>query len=97
MICGNDPTAPMTPGDHEIVDWYRDWLTWAALPDAERLAVQAPVLPGDQATCAHCARPQSGYASVGVQPLCHPDEGMDCYRLVTVYGCTMPCRGGHRG
>lgn len=39
--------------------------------------------------CAHCGNEQQGYASVhkgGVNyPLCHPDEGLDCYHLVTVY------------
>jgi hypothetical protein len=50
-------------------------------------------------TCSHCGLTQQGYASLstdGIQyPLCHPDDGMDCYRLVTVYrhahdGCA-PC------
>lgn len=41
--------------------------------------------------CAHCLSPQQGYASVGDAPLCHPDEGMDCYFLVTVYRHGMPC------
>jgi hypothetical protein len=39
--------------------------------------------------CAHCRRPQQGLAGVSLSgiyyPLCHPDEGLDCYRLVTVY------------
>lgn len=42
--------------------------------------------------CAHCVRPQRGYAAVNSHPLCHPDEGLDCYRLVTIYGHEMPCR-----
>jgi hypothetical protein len=39
--------------------------------------------------CTHCGEPQRGSAGVqrsdGYYPLCHPDDGMDCYRLVTVY------------
>lgn len=42
-------------------------------------------------TCAHCGGPQVGFASVNLAPLCHPDYGLDCYRLVTVYGHLMPC------
>jgi len=42
--------------------------------------------------CAHCMREMRGYASAGNgQRLCHPDAGLDCYRLVTVYGHEMPC------
>ncbi len=49
-------------------------------------------------TCSHCGGPQQGSAGIswGIvhYDLCHPDEGMDCYHLVTVYrhpvvGC--PC------
>lgn len=44
-------------------------------------------------TCAHCLKtihgPSSG--SVGDGSVCHPDNGMDCYRLVTVYQHPMPC------
>lgn len=39
--------------------------------------------------CTHCQQPQRGFASLtlsGIEfPLCHPDTGMDCYRLVTIY------------
>lgn len=97
MRCGNDPTTSLTPEDRAMVAWFSEWLRWARLPDDERLTIPAPTVPGHKATCAHCANERRGYASVGVQPLCHPDAGMDCYRLVTVYGCTMPCNGGHRG
>lgn len=54
--------------------------------------------------CAHCQRVQAGYGMVTVkdasgtirdQPLCHPDQGLDCYRLVTIYRHPMPC--GCRG
>lgn len=42
--------------------------------------------------CAHCRRPDSdGHGMVGDQRLCHPDYGMDCYKLVTVYHHPMPC------
>lgn len=52
-------------------------------------------------TCAHCSGPQNGSASVTQyddarkpvhKPLCHPDYGMDCYSLVSVYGHSMPCQ-----
>lgn len=40
--------------------------------------------------CDHCGREQRGYAHLYREgknyALCHPDEGLDCYRLVTVYG-----------
>jgi hypothetical protein len=35
--------------------------------------------------CGHCGESMKGYASAAKEWLCHPDEGMDCYRLVTVY------------
>jgi hypothetical protein len=41
--------------------------------------------------CGHCQRPIRGMGSVGGTFLCHPDDGMDCYRLVTLYGHPMPC------
>lgn len=36
--------------------------------------------------CAHCVDEMRGYAMAGDRWLCHPDEGQDCYRLVTVWG-----------
>lgn len=36
--------------------------------------------------CAHCGQPARGMAHVGDDRLCHPDSGMDCYHLVTVWG-----------
>lgn len=37
--------------------------------------------------CAHCSAPILGTsASLNDAALCHPDEGTDCYRLVTIYG-----------
>jgi hypothetical protein len=45
--------------------------------------------------CGHCSQPQRGFASVtyagAPMPLCHPDDGPDCYRLVTVYHHPTPC------
>lgn len=39
--------------------------------------------------CTHCGNQQRGSAGMDLHgtyyPLCHPDAGMDCYRLVTVY------------
>lgn len=47
-------------------------------------------------TCAHCGKRFEAGGSLfreGVDyPLCHPDEGLDCYRLVTVYGERIGCR-----
>ena len=43
--------------------------------------------------CGHCGPPARGGAGVGDTPLCHPDGGMDCYRLVTVYRHPTPCFG----
>jgi hypothetical protein len=44
-------------------------------------------LPPSPVICAHCRRPQVGRASLstedGLFHLCHPNEGMDCYVLVT--------------
>ena len=41
--------------------------------------------------CGHCLRDQRGYATMNGMPLCHPDEGMDCYHLVTVWGHDFRC------
>lgn len=95
MKCGNDPNVELNPGDRAAVEWFQAWLVWSKLPDAERLATRAPSMPGET-TCAHCAKPVRGWATVGVQRLCHPNEGLDCYRRVTVYGCSMPCSGSCR-
>lgn len=40
--------------------------------------------------CAHCLGPLLGYATIGAVLLCHPDDGMDCYRLV-LYGHGIDC------
>lgn len=41
-------------------------------------------------TCAHCGKQfrigGSLYRDGSTYPLCHPNEGLDCYHLVTVYG-----------
>jgi hypothetical protein len=55
-------------------------------PEGQKTAHGAP-----EAICGHCGEPQRGYASLWGIPLCHPDEGLDCYRLVTVYGHGAPC------
>jgi len=46
--------------------------------------------------CSHCKQPLRGHGSVTSAPgevdeLCHPNEGMDCYHLVTLYKHPMPC------
>jgi hypothetical protein len=41
--------------------------------------------------CAHCHGIMRGLASVGPEPVCHPDSGLDCYRLVTVYRHGLHC------
>lgn len=45
----------------------------------------------DHLHCAHCGGTARGYAKVGDRRLCHPNEGVDCYHLVTVYKHEMPC------
>jgi hypothetical protein len=46
-------------------------------------------------TCGHCLGPMRGHAAIsdasGETWLCHPDQGLDCYRLVTLYGHPTPC------
>ena len=48
-----------------------------------------PESPPPVPTCSHCLGPMRGSASVtlvdGTYRLCHPDVGLDCYRLVTLY------------
>lgn len=56
-------------------------------------------LPPVRETCAHCQRPNrgvavSGYATVDGKFVCHPDVGVDCYRLVTLYKHPTPCACG---
>jgi hypothetical protein len=50
--------------------------------------------------CAHCGLPQRGSAAVTVAGvtynLCHPDIGLDCYHLVTVYKEPIGARRGSR-
>lgn len=41
--------------------------------------------------CGHCGKPVHLGGAVGATRLCHPDEDMDCYHLVTVYKHPMPC------
>lgn len=41
--------------------------------------------------CGHCDGEVRGFARAQGKDLCHPDSGLDCYRLVTVYGHELPC------
>jgi hypothetical protein len=48
-------------------------------------------------SCSHCGGELRGFASAwqSGEPerfLCHPDTGLDCYRLVTVYQHPMHCK-----
>ncbi len=43
------------------------------------------------AVCAHCQQSAQGYATVGGDRVCHVDNMMDCYRLVTLYRHPLPC------
>jgi hypothetical protein len=58
---------------------------------------QDPSAASMPVSCGHCGNPMRGYAtayragSALPVPLCHPDDGMDCYHLVTVYQHPMPC------
>ena len=42
-------------------------------------------------TCGHCGLPVVGYGTAHDAKLCHPDFGLDCYHLVTLYHHQMPC------
>lgn len=53
--------------------------------DAHQATPPVPPTP----LCGHCGNPQRGYSTHESKPLCHPDDGMDCYQLVTVYGHPM--------
>lgn len=48
--------------------------------------------------CDHCGKPQRGSAGMSRggedYVLCHPDDGLDCYHLVTVYGEPIGSRRG---
>jgi hypothetical protein len=48
-------------------------------------------LPEDLQRCHHCWGPVKGWASFDGNALCHPDFGLDCYHLVTVYDHEMAC------
>jgi hypothetical protein len=50
-----------------------------------------PVAALPDRACAHCGGPQRGYGRAEGKPLCHPDDGLDCYNLVTMSGHDMPC------
>jgi hypothetical protein len=45
----------------------------------------------DPGMCAHCGLLPVGYAAVDGAPLCNPDSGLNCYRMVTVYHHDTPC------
>lgn len=47
--------------------------------------------PQAQPDCAHCGLPVKGYGTFGDAKLCHPDIGLDCYHLVTLYRHQSPC------
>lgn len=44
----------------------------------------------EEVRCEHCSGIALGYATVTFDGkayrVCHPDTGLDCYKLVTVYG-----------
>lgn len=46
----------------------------------------------EQPTCGHCLGPLRGYGASGDTKLCHPDDGLDCYALVTLSGHQTPCK-----
>jgi len=54
-----------------------------------------PVEERDDVTCGHCRGFLRGYAGIDSQRVCHPDVGLDCYRLVTVYRHPLPCPACH--
>lgn len=40
--------------------------------------------------CAYCHQPMQGVASAGNEWLCHPNDGLDYYRLVTIHRMPLP-------
>jgi hypothetical protein len=79
--------------------WSRARVVLAQIPaaPAESVVGAPPDRPLDRVhktpTCGHCSGPQRGYARAYGEHLCHPDDGMDCYHLVTVYHHPTPCGG----
>lgn len=49
------------------------------------------IRPLSDMICSHCLGTMRGCASLNDDMLCHPDDGLDCYRLVTIYKHAMPC------
>ena len=47
--------------------------------------------PAAFVSCAHCEQPVLGYGKANDAALCHPDIGLDCYHLVTLYRHDTPC------
>lgn len=85
-----------TPNEVEVRAWdLRTALRVAAeLPFDEWFAPKDEARTGERMitrVCAHCQGAMRGFSSVNDDWLCHPDEGPDCYRLVTVYHHPMPC------
>jgi hypothetical protein len=49
VICGNDPSAPLTPGDKAVIAWFEQWLAWAWRRDNGEDAGPEPECPNGRA------------------------------------------------
>jgi hypothetical protein len=52
MNQSSEPKVKPTPSDNAFLDWYREWLRWSHLPEAERAATPEPVAPSRRAIVA---------------------------------------------
>ena len=75
-------------GRGDYAECQRLWNEAARLKAEGQEQVEAQVMALDP-WCSHCGARMRGSAAIieGAKHynLCHPDEGMDCYRLVTIY------------
>jgi hypothetical protein len=78
-------------GNHQPQNIYRDDQYIGVMFTPEDAALVVEALNGHEPTCGHCGGPLRGYGNVHGVKVCHPDDGLDCYALVTLAGHDMPC------
>lgn len=64
------------------------------VPLTKRYAIARATLDAvyfEHRPCGHCGGQLRGNAEANDVPVCHPDRGMDCYLMVTVWGHDTPC------
>ena len=57
--------------------------TWGASENAYRALAQAALAVFEKAQCKRCGKLAEGYAFIGDDRYCHPDDGVDCYTLAS--------------